>query len=84
MRLYREAVSEGTPDCGSAVVRVGAVDIQPVYDGCGTEPAREILTCPGHAGDPWVCHEHLLDPDGRLKLTVGGFLVRTVGRMNAG
>jgi glyoxylase-like metal-dependent hydrolase (beta-lactamase superfamily II) len=31
--------------------------------------------------DAWSCHEHLLDECGNLKLTVGGFLLRTADRV---
>jgi glyoxylase-like metal-dependent hydrolase (beta-lactamase superfamily II) len=61
-------------------MKVGALSVEPVYDGTGLEPARESLTRPGIA-DPWRCHDHLLDEHGNLKLTVGGFLVLTGDRI---
>lgn len=61
-------------------MKVGALAIEPVYDGTGLEPARESLTRPG-ISDAWWCHEHLLDEHGNLKLTVGGFLLRTADRI---
>lgn len=61
-------------------MKVGDLEVLPVYDGLGYEVAREVLTCPGRAGDPWEAHRHLLDSRGRLELTLGGFLLRTGGR----
>ncbi len=60
-------------------MKVGNLEIVPIYDGQGCEPARESLTKPG-VGDPWACHEHLLDGAGNLELAVGGFLLRTGDR----
>ncbi|WP_037370813.1 MBL fold metallo-hydrolase [Amycolatopsis orientalis] len=61
-------------------MKVGALSVEPVYDGYGREPAREVLTLAG-VSDPWSCHEHLLDESGRLHLELGGFLVRTGERV---
>ncbi|MFI5607411.1 MBL fold metallo-hydrolase [Amycolatopsis sp. NPDC051903] len=61
-------------------MKVGALTIEPVYDGYGREPGREVLTRPGEA-DAWACHEHLLDDRGDLDLTLGGFLLRTGDRV---
>jgi glyoxylase-like metal-dependent hydrolase (beta-lactamase superfamily II) len=61
-------------------MKIGALNVEPVYDGTGLEPARESLTRPG-VSDAWSCHEHLLDDHGNLKLTVGGFLLRTEDRV---
>lgn len=61
-------------------MRVGAIDILPVFDGLGHEPARQVLSRPDKSGDAWACHEHLLDAAGNLELTLGGFLMRTGGR----
>ena len=60
-------------------MKVGDLEIVPLQDGTGREPARESLTKPGEA-DPWACHEHLLDNDGNLPLAIGGFLLRTGDR----
>lgn len=57
-------------------MKIGALTIEPVYDGYGQEPAREVLTRPG-VSDAWACHDHLLDAQGNLELTLGGFLLRT-------
>jgi glyoxylase-like metal-dependent hydrolase (beta-lactamase superfamily II) len=61
-------------------MRVGALEILPVYDGDGREAAREVLRRPGASGDAWACHDHLLDHEGNLELTLGGFLLRTGDR----
>lgn len=58
-------------------MKVGTLEILPVFDGYGHEVAREVLTRPGEHGDGWRCHEHLLDGAGNLELTLGGFLLRT-------
>lgn len=61
-------------------MRVGALEVLPVFDGYGREQAREVLTKPGAGGDPWACHADQLDSDGTLRFTLGGFLLRTAGR----
>jgi glyoxylase-like metal-dependent hydrolase (beta-lactamase superfamily II) len=60
-------------------VKVGAIEIQPVLDGVGREPAGEVLARPG-VPDAWACHSDLLDEHGVLHLDLGGFLVRTGDR----
>lgn len=60
-------------------MRIGALAVEPVYDGYAREPAREVLRRPGAPG-AWACHEDLLDAAGNLNLTLGGFLVRTGDR----
>ncbi|MFC9454513.1 MBL fold metallo-hydrolase [Streptomyces sp. NPDC056983] len=64
---------------GGGEVKVGALSIDPIFDGHGVEPGREVLSKPDEA-DPWACHDHLLDIDGGLRLTLGGFLIRTGNR----
>lgn len=61
-------------------MRIGALTVEPVYDGYANEPARDVLSRPGVA-DPWACHEDLLDAAGNLTFTLGGFLVRTGDRV---
>jgi glyoxylase-like metal-dependent hydrolase (beta-lactamase superfamily II) len=56
-------------------MRVGDISIEPVYDGTA------ILTTDMFAGSDWTDHEHLLDASGRLTVPVGGFLVRSGGRL---
>jgi hypothetical protein len=63
-------------------MRIGEIEVLPVFDGFGYEVARDVLLRPGDAGtDPWARHEARLDPHGRLEFTLGGFLVRTGDRV---
>jgi glyoxylase-like metal-dependent hydrolase (beta-lactamase superfamily II) len=64
-------------------MKIGDIEILPVFDGVGKEVAAEVLTRPG-VGDPWVCHaaeDTGLDAHGVLHLDLGGFLVRTGDRV---
>ena len=61
-------------------MKVGDIEILPVFDGTGREVAAEMLTRPGVA-DPWACHPGCVDADGVLRLPLGGFLVRTGQRV---
>jgi glyoxylase-like metal-dependent hydrolase (beta-lactamase superfamily II) len=62
-------------------MRIGDLDVQAVLDGHGHEPAGTMLEAPTFAGDPWACHSDLLDRDGNIEMTLGGFLIRTGGRV---
>lgn len=62
-------------------VRIGELDIRPIFDGHGHEPAAAMLDAPTASGDPWACHTDLLDPDGNIQMTLGGFLIRTGDRV---
>ena len=61
-------------------MRVGTVTVEPVYDGYGQEPGREMLRMPG-VPDPWADCAHLLDDAGNVRLILGGFLLRTADRV---
>lgn len=61
-------------------MRVGAIEILPVWDGVGRERAAEVLTRPG-VPDAWACHAEQLDEHGLLHFDLGGFLVRTGDRV---
>lgn len=61
-------------------MKVGELEILPIFDGVSFQDGRAILSMPSVDGDPWVAHEALLDDEGRLELTMGGFLVRTGDR----
>jgi glyoxylase-like metal-dependent hydrolase (beta-lactamase superfamily II) len=61
-------------------VKLGAIEILPVLDGVGKEPAAEVLTRPD-VPDAWACHSELLDEHGTLHLDLGGFLIRTGDRV---
>ena len=60
-------------------MKIGTIEILPVRDGIGREPADEVLTRPG-VPDAWACHGDQLDEHGTLHLDLGGFLVRTGNR----
>lgn len=61
-------------------MRIGAITIDPVHDGEGTDRGADILDRPG-VDDPWACHPDVLDEDGVLHMPMGGFLVRTGDRV---
>ncbi|MFC4948231.1 MBL fold metallo-hydrolase [Pseudonocardia sp. GCM10023141] len=61
-------------------MRIGDIDIQPVLDGIGREPAGEVLTRPG-VPDAWSCHAEHVEDDGSLRFELGGFLIRTGDRV---
>ncbi|HZZ50165.1 MAG TPA: MBL fold metallo-hydrolase [Pseudonocardia sp.] len=61
-------------------MRIGAIEILPIFDGVGRENAAEVLTRPG-VPDAWSCHTEQLDDHGVLHLDLGGFLVRTGDRV---
>jgi glyoxylase-like metal-dependent hydrolase (beta-lactamase superfamily II) len=61
-------------------VKVGQIDIQPVWDGSTWAPADRMLDRPGVA-DPWACHPGVVDDQGQLHFEVGGFLIRTRDRV---
>ncbi|MEU6697555.1 Glyoxylase, beta-lactamase superfamily II [Pseudonocardia ammonioxydans] len=60
-------------------MKIGTIEILPVLDGTGREPADEVLTRPG-VPEAWACHGDQLDAHGALHLDLGGFLVRTGSR----
>lgn len=62
-------------------MKVGELEIVPVLDGSARLPAGELLRFTGSRDDPWGPHRGLLEPDGTLELTLGGFCVRTGERV---
>jgi glyoxylase-like metal-dependent hydrolase (beta-lactamase superfamily II) len=60
-------------------MRIGELQIDPVIDGCGTFPPT--VTFRGTTPEQWERHRDLLDGDGRLEFTLGGFLVRGGGHV---
>lgn len=63
-----------------AVASIGDLTITALPDGEGIEIGRDILFRAG-APDGWACHQEHLRPDGGLVLPLGGFLLRTGGRV---
>jgi glyoxylase-like metal-dependent hydrolase (beta-lactamase superfamily II) len=61
-------------------MQVGALTLEPVYDGYGYEAGRAVLSIPG-VDDPWSGCAHFLDSSGNMRMTFGGFLVRGAGRV---
>lgn len=61
-------------------VRIGDIDIQPLFDGTGQEVAGEIISRFG-VPDAWRCHPEVFGEDGDWEFPVGGFLVRTGDRV---
>jgi glyoxylase-like metal-dependent hydrolase (beta-lactamase superfamily II) len=61
-------------------MRIGDVEILPVFDGVGRENPHHILSRPG-VENPWQCHPGVLDEHGSLNFEIGGFLVRTTDRI---
>lgn len=59
-------------------MRIGGLSVDPVVDGFSLEPLDEVVR---HTGDAaWDCPEQPLDAQGRLRMAIGGFLVRGPGR----
>ena len=51
-------------------VRVGDLTVHPLFDGTAFMQQQDW------GGSDWGAHQHLLDADGRVRLPIGGFLVR--------
>ena len=62
-------------------MRVGDLEIVPIHDGWARVPASEMFRFTGERAEPWLPHEQFLTADGSLELALGGFLVRTGGRV---
>lgn len=59
-------------------MKVGDISIDPVIDGAGAfEPT---LAFRGSTPEQWAVHQDLLDEDGKLGFSMGGFLIRGLGR----
>ena len=56
------------------ITRVGDISVVGIFDGIGKEVAREVLKNP-EKPDAWECHGELLDPQGNLEFTLGGYLL---------
>jgi glyoxylase-like metal-dependent hydrolase (beta-lactamase superfamily II) len=62
---------------------VGSISIEPLFDGTALlDPS--MFTVPAGDADvasDWTAHQHHLDPDGKFRVPVGAFLVRTEDRL---
>jgi glyoxylase-like metal-dependent hydrolase (beta-lactamase superfamily II) len=61
-------------------MRVGALTVDPVYDGYGDQVARDILHVPGQP-DAWDKCGHYVDDAGNIQLICGGYLLRAGDRV---
>ena len=61
-------------------MRVGAMTVEPVYDGYGDAPARAVLTVPGQP-DAWDKCRHYLHDAEHIRLIAGGHLLRAGERV---
>jgi glyoxylase-like metal-dependent hydrolase (beta-lactamase superfamily II) len=61
-------------------MNIGSLRLDPVFDGGATVPAKSMLRRETPDGDEWAAHRQFLTDDGKLELTIGGFLVRGNGR----
>lgn len=59
---------------------VGSLTVVPLLDGTGLECARDVLSRDANP-DAWAEHEDLVDDNGDIHLTLGGFLIRTGDRV---
>jgi glyoxylase-like metal-dependent hydrolase (beta-lactamase superfamily II) len=57
------------------VIRVGDIVVQPIHDGVAILEPRMFTV--GDEPSDWTGHEHLLAADGKLRIPVGAFVVRT-------
>jgi glyoxylase-like metal-dependent hydrolase (beta-lactamase superfamily II) len=63
---------------GDAGLEVGSMRIDPVFDGAGRFPPTRSYR--GTTDEQWAVHADLLDDDGLLGFSMGGFLVRSAER----
>jgi glyoxylase-like metal-dependent hydrolase (beta-lactamase superfamily II) len=73
---------------GASVERVGDLEIVPVFDGYSRENPTHFYKAhegveyqPGHNVEDWDPYREFLDHDGLLGHGLGGFLIRTGGRV---
>jgi glyoxylase-like metal-dependent hydrolase (beta-lactamase superfamily II) len=60
-------------------MRVGDIDITPIHDGTALFSPTEAFA--GTTDEQWEPHRAFLTADGMIPLELGGFLVRTAGRV---
>ncbi|MFJ3956711.1 MBL fold metallo-hydrolase [Arthrobacter sp. NPDC090010] len=61
-------------------MRIGALEVQPLFDGRGRENAGEIISR-FSVPDAWRCHPETFGEHGRWEFPVGGFLIRSGERV---
>lgn len=83
MRCYGRRTSGHAlrTETGKAHMKVGRLEILPVYDGVATVPANEVLRFGGDTPDPLAAHAQFLGPNKELEMAMGGFLVRIGDRV---
>lgn len=59
---------------GRAVVKIGAIRVDPLVDGTAFVGVDEAVSIP--EGKFWDCHAHPLEANGTIRMDIGGFLVR--------
>jgi glyoxylase-like metal-dependent hydrolase (beta-lactamase superfamily II) len=62
----------------SRSLRIGAIDVIPIFDGTSREPLATVVTRDDEA--EWDCPAQPLDAEGRIAVDIGVFLVRTGDR----
>jgi glyoxylase-like metal-dependent hydrolase (beta-lactamase superfamily II) len=61
-------------------MRIGAIDILPIFDGGTKESATDLLIPTGPDVDPSPSLTPFIDDEGRFEMTMGGYLIRTSDR----
>jgi glyoxylase-like metal-dependent hydrolase (beta-lactamase superfamily II) len=61
-------------------MRIGSIDILPVFDGTATEIARDFFIPASPEVDPSASLTPYVDDEGRFDMTMGGFLIRAGDR----
>ena len=59
-------------------MKVGSLEIIPIIDGIAHEPIENAVSHPD--GKAWDCADHPTDPNGRIRLDIGSFLIRIKDR----
>ncbi|WP_220386372.1 MBL fold metallo-hydrolase [Frankia sp. ArI3] len=58
-------------------MKVGDLNVQPVWDGDARVRARDVLTPPGGDEAHWECNAEHFTAAGEFEMALGGFLIRT-------
>ncbi len=62
-------------------MKVGDLNVQPVWDGDARVRARDVLTPPGGDEAHWACNAEHFTAAGEFEMALGGFLIRTGDRV---